>query len=286
VTDVLVYAAAPRERLARVALAEACRATGIGVRLEVFGSGSLYQRLGPRHGPPLPDVVLWSGPFAAHAAGLDGLLQPYQPARIAEGAIHDPGWRWTTLDYSVIGVIGATPIGAWQELLSVPKLGLADPERSEAGMAILLASLDRARRVESDVERGWAWWLQRARGGLALAEDEAGAVALLQAAPAAAAATHALSLSDERAVAVPGLAPIPNAVGVATNARNVEAARRLVDWLTGETAAAALRLSPWQAASNGLQPLMTAAPPLNVDWCREQYTATRRRWAQAGLAPR
>jgi hypothetical protein len=269
--------------MARDVLAEACRATGLGVRLEVYGSGSLYQRLGPRHGPPLPDVVLWSGPFAAHAAGLDGLLQPYQPPRIADRALHDPGWRWTTLDYSVTGVVGAAPVGSWQEVLGVPKLGIADPERSEVGMAILLASLDRARQVESDVERGWAWWMQRARGGLALAEDEAGALAMLQ--DARAPATHALSLSDERAVAVVGLAPIPNAVGVAASARNVEAARRLVDWLTGETAAATFRLSPWQAASNGLHALITAVPPLDVDWCRQQYTATRRRWAQAGIAP-
>jgi hypothetical protein len=269
--------------MARDVLAEACRATGLGVRLEVYGSGSLYQRLGPRHGPPLPDVVLWSGPFAAHAAGLDGLLQPYQPPRIADRALHDPGWRWTTLDYSVTGVVGAAPVGSWQEVLGVPKLGIADPERSEVGMAILLASLDRARQVESDVERGWAWWMQRARGGLALAEDEAGSLAMLQ--DARAPATHALSLSDERAVAVVGLAPIPNAVGVAASARNVEAARRLVDWLTGETAAATFRLSPWQAASNGLHALITAVPPLDVDWCRQQYTATRRRWAQAGIAP-
>ena len=72
-----------RRRPPEPLLGAACRATGIGARLELYGSGSLYQRLGPRHAPPLPDLVLWFGPFAAQAAALDGLLQPYQPASVA-----------------------------------------------------------------------------------------------------------------------------------------------------------------------------------------------------------
>ena len=85
-TDVLVYAVAAREPIARKLLGAACQASGMGARLELYGSsGSLYQRLGPRRAAPFPDIVMWFGPFAARAAALDGLLQPYQPATAADG---------------------------------------------------------------------------------------------------------------------------------------------------------------------------------------------------------
>src|SRR4030088_3569113 len=106
VTEVLVYATASRAQTARTVLGAACQASGISVRLELYGSGSLYQRLGPRHAAPLPDVVIWCGPFAAQAAAADGFLQPYQPPRVAAGSAHDPNWRWSTLDYTSIGVVG------------------------------------------------------------------------------------------------------------------------------------------------------------------------------------
>src|SRR5215472_18441293 len=105
--DVAVYATEARAAITRGFLTAACRATGIGVRLELYGSGSLYQRLGPRHGPPVPDVVFWFGSFWARAAALDGLLQTYQPSTLPAGAAHDPDWKWTALDYSVIGVLGS-----------------------------------------------------------------------------------------------------------------------------------------------------------------------------------
>jgi hypothetical protein len=127
VTEVLVYAAASRAQTARTLLAAACQATGISVRLELYGSGSLYQRLGPRHAPPLPDVVLWFGSFAAQSAALDGLLQPYQPASVAAVAVHDSNWRWTTLDYHLIGSVGSTSVNSLQDLAGVPGLAIADP---------------------------------------------------------------------------------------------------------------------------------------------------------------
>src|SRR4030081_719160 len=136
VTEVLVYAAAARAQTARMGVAGACQATGIGARLELYGSGSLYQRLGPRHAPPLPDIVLWFGPFAAQAAALDGLLQPYQPAHVAPAAGHEANWRWTTLDYLPIGVVGPTSVTGLQDLANVPGLAIADPERSEIGLSI------------------------------------------------------------------------------------------------------------------------------------------------------
>src|SRR5262249_21642980 len=89
VTEVLVYASAARADAARTALAQACRATGSSARLEVSGTGSLYQRLGPRRAPPMPDLVWWFGPFAARAAAIDGLLLPHQPSSVADGTAHD-----------------------------------------------------------------------------------------------------------------------------------------------------------------------------------------------------
>jgi ABC-type Fe3+ transport system substrate-binding protein len=281
VTEVLVYAAASRAQTARTLLGAACQATGISVRLELYGTGSLYQRLGPRHAPPLPDVVLWFGPFAAQAAALDGLLQPYRPANVAPAAVHDANWRWTTLDYLPIGVVGSTSATGLQDLASVPGLAIADPERSEIGLSILLATLDRARQVDGDVELGWTWWQQRAQRGLALVENDAGAVASV----GENGALHALTLSLETASFIPGLAPIPNAIGLAASARNVDAAKHLLDWLTSDAAGDTLKFSPWRAAANGLQTLLSAAPALDIDWCRQQYTVTRQRWSQSAFAP-
>jgi len=281
VSEVLVYATPARAQTARTLLAAGCQATGLSARLELYGSGSLYQRLGPRHAPPLPDVVLWFGPFAAHAAGLDGLLQTYQPASAAPAAVHDANWRWTALDYFPIGVVGPTRVQSLQDLAGVPGLAMADPERSEIGLSMLLATLDRARQVDGDVERGWAWWQQRAASGLALAEDDAGALGIVR----DGGASHALSLS-ETAAPLPQLAAMPNAVGLAASARNVDGAQHLLDWLTSDAAGESLKLSPWRAATNGLQALLAATPPLDIDWCRQQYTATRRRWAQSGFGPR
>src|SRR6476469_6816182 len=117
-TAVLVYATMARAETARALLGPACRATGINARLELYGTGSLYQRLGPRHAPPLPDVVMWSGAFAAQAAAADGLLQAYQPVGAASSpgsgtsaAAHDPDWRWSTLDYATVGVVGPAAVG-------------------------------------------------------------------------------------------------------------------------------------------------------------------------------
>jgi ABC-type Fe3+ transport system substrate-binding protein len=278
VTDVLVYTVASRVRMARTLLGAACQATGLEVRLEQYGSGSLYQRLGPRRAQPLPDLVLWFGAYAAQAAASDGLLLAHQPARVAEAAAHHPDWLWTTLDYSSIGVTGSVPVAGMDDLAAVPRLAVADPERSEAGLNILLATLDRARQVDSDPERGWAWWLQRAAKGLAVTEDEVDAVGMV----AAGEASHALSMR-ETSVPLGGLPLIPHAVGLAAGSRNVDAARRLLDWLTGGGAAASMRLSPWQATT---QSLLSAAPLLDVEWGWGQYTRVRRRWAQSGFGPR
>jgi ABC-type Fe3+ transport system substrate-binding protein len=279
-TDVLVYATEARAQTARTVLAAACRATGVSARLELYGTGSLYQRLGPRRAQPLPDVVMWFGPFAARAAAVDGLLQPYRPAQVADGAAHDPSWAWTTLDYSAVGVVGAPGLTGFQDIAAVPRLAVADPERSEVGMSLLLAVLDRARQSEGDAERGWGWWQRRARTGLALAEDDPGAVGMI----GGGGVSHALSLV-ETAEPLPGLAPLPHAIGLAADSRNVDGGRAVLDWMTGQAAASVLRLSPWQAASNGLQALLSAAPPLDVEWARQQYTAARRRWAESGFGP-
>jgi ABC-type Fe3+ transport system substrate-binding protein len=279
-SDLLVYATQSRAESTRTLLAAGCQATGSSARLELFGSGSLYQRLGPRHLPPPADIVFWFGPFAAHAAGLDGLLQPYQPPRTPEGAAHDPEWKWSTLEYSTIGLVGAPPVTNWTDLMAVPRLAIADPERSEVGLAILLASLDRSRQTEPDVEQGWTWWQRRAQVGLVLAEDEAGATALVD----EGGASHALTLA-RAATPLVGLAPIPHAIALAASSRNVDAARRLLDWLTSEAAGAMLTLSPWQSATNGLASHLQAAPPLDLEWAGQQYSATRRRWAQSGFGP-
>ena len=281
-TDLLVYAVSNRAAAVRTVLGAACRATGIGAQLELYGSGSLYQRLGPRHAPPLPDVVIWFGPYAAAAAATDGLLQAHQPARLADAAVHDANWRWTTLDFSTIGLIGQGFSASLADLATVPRLAVPDPERSEVGLSILLAMLDRARQTDGDPERGWAWWQQRASAGLMLAEDDARAANAVGESQA----SHALSVLSETAAPISGLAPLPHAIGLATSARNIDAARRMIDWLTGEQAAASIPLSPWRAASNGLQALLDAAPRLDLDWTAQQYTESRRRWMRSGFGPR
>jgi ABC-type Fe3+ transport system substrate-binding protein len=280
VADVLVYAAQARADAARALLTRACAAIGSGVVLDVYGTGALYQRLGPRRSPPMPDVVFWFGPYAARAAAVDGFLQTFQPARSPDGAAHDPDWKWTTLDYSVAGVIGSAAVASWQDLGGVPRLAMADPERSEVGMALLLASLDRARQSEGDVERGWTWWQQRAQAGLVLTEDDDGAAAMAQSGQA----SHALTLRSDGAP-LAGLAPLPHAIGLAAASRNVDGARQVLHWLTSEDAGASLALSAWQGSRNGLLALQQAAPALDVEWGRQQYAAVRQRWASLGLGP-
>jgi ABC-type Fe3+ transport system substrate-binding protein len=222
----------------------------------------------------LPDVVFWFGPYAAGAAALDGLLQRYQPARVADAVPHDPDWQWTTLDYSPIGVVGPSGVGSVGDLTGVPKLAIADPERSETGLSVLLATLVR------DVEAGWQWWAARAQRGLVLTEDDAGAVSVVN----SGAATHALTLQDA-AAPVSGLAPLPHAVGLAANSKNAEGGRRLLEWLSGPDAAAILRYSPWNSASNGILSLLALSGQLDIEWGRQQYAAVRRRWAQSGFGP-
>jgi ABC-type Fe3+ transport system substrate-binding protein len=279
-TDLLVYASDARAEVARNVLAQACRATGSTARLDVYGTGSLYQRLGPRRAQPTPDIVWWFGAFAARAAALDGLLQTYQPARVADGAHHDPDWKWTAIEYSAVATIGSSSLAQWQDLAAVPRLAIADPERSEVGLSLLLASLDRARQADGGPETAWTWWQARSRAGLVLAEDDASALAMVH----SGSASHALTLAPG-ATPLNGLAPIPHAVGLAASSRNGDQARAVLDWLTSDAAGASLSLSPWTAASNGLAALTQAAPPLDVNWCRQQYTASRERWAQSGFGP-
>jgi hypothetical protein len=239
-TELLAYVVDTRSGPARTALAAACASLGVGLRIETFGTGALYQRLSQRPVPPPPDLVWWFGPFAARAAAWDGLLQSAQ-----------------AVDYSVIGVVGADRVDGFAGLATVPRLAVADPARSEAGMAILLVSLDGARRTGNDVEAVWAWWRQRADSGLVLVETDADATR--------SGATHALTLTG--GAPLPDLAPIPHMVGVAANSRNADAARRLLEELVGG------RRTP------------EPGPALDVDWCTQSYIATRQRWAEAGFSP-
>jgi ABC-type Fe3+ transport system substrate-binding protein len=277
VTDALVYAHRDRADAARALLGAACSATGLGARLDLYATGSLYQRLGARRAQPMPDIVWWFGPFAAAAAAVDGFLQPYQPPALPEGAAHHDDWKWTALEYAPIGVVGDS-VSRWEDLASVPRLAVADPERSEVGLIVLLASLDRARQADGDLERGWAWWQQRASAGLTLTEDDATAVALVQSGQA----SHALTLSDG-GTSLLGLAPIPHVISLAAASRNADLARRMLDWATSEAASANLAMSAWRR--DAVAALQQAAPPLDVDWGRQQYVATRQRWAASGFGP-
>src|SRR5437762_1865279 len=105
-SDVLVYIAAPRAQVARSVLAAACQATGTSVRTDIYSSGALYQRLGPRKAPPFPDLVVWFGPYAARAAG--GKRGNGQRAVDAAG--------------------GGAPVGAWASLPHA--IGLAASSRN------------------------------------------------------------------------------------------------------------------------------------------------------------
>ena len=170
----------------------------------------------------------------------------------------------------------ARPVpGGMADLLNVPRLAMADPERSEVGMSIVLATMPR-----DSVDQAWEWWTTRGRRGLQLTEDDASALVAVS----TGSATHALTLSPS-ATPVNGLPPLPHAVSLAGSAPNADAARRLIDWLVSPDAASLVRYSPWQASSNGLQTLLASGGRLDVDAARLQYVATRARWAQSGLGP-
>ena len=278
-SEVLVFAPLARADSARSLLARACRGTGITARLELFGSsGALFQRMRARRSPPQPDVVLWHGPYAAHAAALDNLLQPYEPSTLPAAAAHDPGWRWVATEFHTWSVKGEPSVDGFQELSSVPRLALIDPERSEVGMFALVAALDATRQTDGDVERGWAWWTRRDQAGLSLALDSAEALGWV----AQRKVSHALTLQSG-ASPLSGLAPVPHAIGLAAGARNPEPARQMVDWLVSQDALATDSVSAWQAATNGLHALLQAGPPTDIEWATRQYRAVRQRWAQSGF---
>jgi ABC-type Fe3+ transport system substrate-binding protein len=281
-SQAVVFVTQARAEFARRLLRAACDAMGVGARLEVFGSsGSLYARISGRREGPRGDVLVGLGPYLAEAAAADGVLERFQPPRAADSAPHHAEWRWTALDALAWTV--TPPVQRLDDLLDVPRLGLVDPARSEVGVMAVLTSLDRARQAEGDPERGWAWWQRRVRSGVSLVEDQAGL-------RSAASASHFLGLGSlEGGAAVPGLAPLPNAAGLLTGARNPEVARNLLTWLVSTDAAQAVSaaggLSWWQSAANGLGSLLQAAPPLDVDWTAQQYRPTRARWLQQGFSP-
>jgi ABC-type Fe3+ transport system substrate-binding protein len=261
-------------------LAAACAATGLEPRLELFGSGSLFQRLQARRAQPHADVVLWFGPYAAQSAAAAGFLQGHQPASLPEQAARHPGWLWSAVEFSPFRVVGNPDVTHLSELATVPRLALADPERAETGLALVLAMLDRARQADGNPEAAWTWWTERTRG-MRLVDDDAAALALAQAGRA----SHAITLS-EQGEPLTGLAPLPHAIALAAGAPNADAGRRLIDWLTAPSApTSAGRLSAWHAASDGLHALLEVAPRLDVEWATQQYTPSRRRWAQSGFGP-
>jgi hypothetical protein len=280
-SDILVCTTFEQAASVRRLLSAACSALDVNASLDLFGSGSLYQRLRARRSPPFPDLVVWSGPFAAQAAANAGLLEQHQPRELPSLAWHHSEWHWTAVEFQLIRAVGEPPVSTLDELAAVPRLALPEPERSEAGASMLLATIDRARQVEGDPERAWAWWAGRVRSGIRVADEDGLAADLVRQGRA----THALSLGDAGSPVV-DLAPLPNALSLAANAPNADAARRVLDWLTGPQAAAITgQPSAWRAEANGLSALFAVAPPLDVDWTTQQYTHARRRWAQAGFGP-
>jgi ABC-type Fe3+ transport system substrate-binding protein len=268
-TDVLVGATLSHAVRVRGMLATACRATGMSIAVDVFSSGSLYQRLRARRASPMLDLLLWSNPYAAHAAAQAGLLRAHQPAALSERAQRHPEWYWPAAESQSFRVIGQPPTDTFQELASVPRLAVADPERSEVGTMLLLASLDRARQIDGDAELAWTWWARRVQSGIRLADDDPTAFDTVRRGRA----THAAGLAEQGST-LGGLAPVPLAVSLSAGAPNIDAARRLFDWLvsqdtTGSVAAA----------------MLDVAPPLDIDWGTQQYNTVRTRWAQSGYSP-
>ncbi len=281
-TELTVYAIAQEATNVRALLGAACRAVSVDVRLELFGSGALFQRLRTRRTPPPPDLILWLGPYAAQAAALEELLQPYQPSSLPGAAAHAADWRWTAVDFLPFRVTGATAVASLDDLATVPRLAIADPDISELGMMSAIAVLDHTRQRARNLEEGWQWWQRRIAAGLEVAGDDNHALELVRQGRA----SHALTLRGSGA-AFTGLAPVPQAIALAAGTQNLAAARVVFDWLASPEASSGDALSAWQAQANGLQALFDAAAPLDVDWATSQYTSIRRHWAAifGGSAP-
>jgi hypothetical protein len=278
--EVVVFATLRQADAARAMLTAACRETNLEPRLELLGNGSIFQRLTVRRARPFPDVIVWFGPYAAHSAAMAGLLEPHTPGELPPSVTHHPDWRWTAVDHQAFGISGEPPIGTVGELMAARSLALLDAERSEIGMALLLATLDRERQLAGAVESAWTWWAQRVAAGVRFVDEEVAALALVRAGRA----SHALTLSRDASPLL-GLAPLPDAVALAADAPNPDAGRRLIDWALGASAPRTTRYSAWGAESNGLQQLLASAPPLDVAWGTAQYNAMRRRWTQSGFGP-
>src|SRR5215204_5001388 len=178
--DLLVCTTFGQAASVRRALRAACSALGVSAALDLFGSGSLYQRLRARRSPPFPDLILWSGPNAAQAGAQAGLLQPHQPRELPVLERHHPEWHWTAVEFQPVRVVGEPPVAGFEDLAAVPRLALADPERSEVGLTLLLASLDRARQQGGDAEAAWSWWSRRVQAGVRFADDDGSALDLVR----------------------------------------------------------------------------------------------------------
>jgi ABC-type Fe3+ transport system substrate-binding protein len=279
-TEVLAYATPLEAAAVRRALASACRANGVQVRLEVFGTGAIFQRLVSRTRGWVPDLVFWTGPYAAQSAAAAGLLHQYQPRSLPRRVVHAPEWHWSAVTFRPVRLAGAQDQVQLEDVDRVPRLALADPERSETSLMVILAVLDRARQLDGDVERGWDLWRRRSAAGMTLVDDDEGAMSLVRQGRA----SHALTLGDTGGHVL-GLAPVPNAVSAAAASPAREAAVQLLDWLASEDAADASGLSAWRADVTGLEAALDAAPPLDIAWGTQQYSAVRRRWAQSGFGP-
>jgi ABC-type thiamine transport system substrate-binding protein len=277
----VVFAPDARADFSRRLLTAACAATGVAVRLEVFrSSGSLFARVTGRREGLRGDVLIGLGPYLAQAVAVQGAMERFQPPRVSDVAPHHAEWRWTALDASAW--FSSPAVAGFDDLQDVPRLALLDPAHSEVGVMAVLASLDRARQAEGDPERALSWWQRRVRSGVVLADDEAGLKDPQ--------ASHALALGAlDGGGPLPGLAPMPHAVGLLSGARNADSARKLLAWLVSPDAADAVTsaggLSYWQSGANGLSNLLQAAPPLDVDWTYDQYRPTRARWLQQGFSP-
>lgn len=240
---IVVYAAYTDEAYLPALFANFSGETGIPVSLRYGGEAQNVSDVIGNRGSPPADVLLASTVQGIWRAADEGALRPLQSRLVEENipaVLRDPDDYWvaTGVEFAVVAARpGKVDVASDYEQLGAPGLAgqlclsaSSDPINRSV-IAHLIA--DHGTRPAELIVRGWMRNLARPPF-----ETDA---SLLQAITSGNCAFGLVSSSAARKFAVDVSTPVPafagiEAVGIARHARSPDAARRLIEWLTGPEA--------------------------------------------------
>lgn len=258
---VVVYASFEDENYLPALFAEFTRETGIPVTVRHRPEQQIVAEVIDKRGSPPADLLLTRSVHGAWRATDEGALRPLQSeeiARIVPGWLRDPDGYWAAIGFDQVNVVcGAgnpqdcESIAAYEDLAKPQFRGRLCLSASALTVnRTLVAGLiaDHGVRPAELIVRGWV-----ANLALPPFESEAAVLEAIDAGSCGVAVVSGLALHAFAGPTVAATWPQPGyfdvvAVGVNRHARSPDAARRLADWLVGDSAQAQ------QFAAIGLRP--------------------------------